>query len=459
MFSVLDDCVKCISSSPIVRAFYSPSSRPKKRKSEKVGFAPPLCSTVNPPRQGSSLQPHTFANCQVDMLDGLAEDKIFEESYTNTVLSYTTASVAPPTHVVTHILTKIALSSCRNKSRKAIVTLQNLMSARKLNHRNLSISWDFVCSLSTDLLADLEKECQKDSHANTDSSDLSVDYQSVLTFLVNLLGEDYKMYRNNIRETICWKLLSPSIFGSSRLNKIMEWLTKSLQMIDDNQLIPDSTLNGWTIRVGKFISTLQRLFNLVYQTSRNPQDIADQLAELFLGCFFDTSSLSSRKRLLSAIEPVVVQRKTVEIIITTICESTERSRELENECISLQKITGCYFNKEPPLKNTCARNSGGHTPEEIEEFAFLLYILCKSYIMEKHDTAMKNMASLSVVDSVESCTTQESTLSLRDRDSLLTIQEDISSLKNRLESRTTKLSPNTLLHLKMMSKLFAKLRC
>eukprot|EP00794_Sanderia_malayensis_P005413 gene5413-6089_t len=456
-----------ISSSPIARSFFSPSAKVEENQSDKISISMPLLSKLNPLKNLTSLQPQSFANCRVDLLDGLAEDEIFQGHYTNTVLSFTSPSVAPPTNVVMYLLTKVTL--CKNPiwSRRAINALHSLMSCRLLNHRNFAPTWEFVVSLSDGLLEQLGTQAKyaTSDDNNGDGRNDETDFLSVFTLLVNIMEEDYKRYRINIRESVAWKLMSPSIFGNSRLRNVTEWLTKSLQLLQDYD-DSSSTLHAsysrinCTIELRKFASVIQRLLGLVYQVSRNPKDTADQIAQMYLGCFLDVESLECRKILLSSIEPIIVQRKAVEMIMSTICESRPESSHYEERGISLEKITKFYFQKLPrengPISScTEARFTG----MAVEELTFMLYVLCKSYLQEQHSISLENATHLSIGSSSSTPSQVKGKFGFKcfeDSQHILTIQETIHDLTSRLHSYTVAhLSRTTLLYLNMLSTLFS----
>lgn len=464
-----------------------------------------------------------FANNQVDLLEGLADESIFHDAYMNTALSYASENFAPPPQVVMHIFSQIALRANARLSHKAIDALQRFLAMRTLSHRNFPLTWEILCDVASKMLIELNTEIEVDfkqqsvpsveeerkqengpnfEEALKQESGSSVEEElkrrdvpgvaageeiteermpfipkhafessspqtekasqnrsdpvhlKTFSFIIDLLEEDFKRFKSNMRESILWKILSLKIYGNSRLRYVGEWFQKFFEIVEsaEFQSMEDDRQQSKTgLRV---LATLQRLINLIFYASPDLEleRTSNTIAEMFLGNFFDVRTLKCRKSLLASIESLSVQRKTVELVLSKICEDTKASLQYQDHTLSLEKIVYGYFHKKPPRKCDQAH----YSEEEIEEFTFLLYLLVRSYLGVEHSDGKRKISLLSSVPSEDPCGTPEFPLSVRDRECLLTIGEDISFLENRLAGYYGKqLGDNTQLYFSALDYLFS----
>ena len=480
-----------------------------------MGVSFPLQPRLQATNAPSSKRPNTFANNQIDLLEGLADEAIFYDAYLNTALSYASENFAPPPQVVMHIFSQIALRANARSSHKAIDALQRFLAMKTLSHRNFPLTWEILCDVASKMLIELRSEIEvefklqhmhnvKDElkpdngpsvdegskqnngpnvvsgaeieeerltsvpkHALESSSPCSKQtekasqnhrnpvYFKIFAFIVDLLEEDFKRFKNNMRESILWKILSLKIYGNSRLRYVGEWFQKFYEIVESEELQSmevdrQQSKTGLEMRV---LTVLQRLINLIFLSSRDTEtdSTALTIAEMFLGNFFDVRTLKCRKSLLASIEPCSVQRKTVELVLCRICDDTDASLQYQDRCLNLEAIVCGYFHKTPPRKSDQAH----YAEEEIEEFIFLLYLLVRSYLGLEHSDAKRKISMLSSVPSEDPCGTPEFPLSVRDRECLLTIGEDISFLEDRLAGYCgVQLGENTQLYLRSLDSLF-----
>ena len=480
-----------------------------------MGVSAPLQPRLQTTNTPSSKRPNTFANNQIDLLEGLADESIFHDAYIDTALSYASQNFAPPPQVVMHIFSQIALRANSKPSHKAIDALQRFLAMRTLSHRNFPLTWEILCDVASKMLVELRNEIDVElkqqhmcnvedelklehspdvdegskqnngpnvvSRAEVEEERLSLSPKRTLdssspgskqtekagqiyenpvhfktfVFIVDLLEEDFKRFRNNMRESILWKILSLKIYGNSRLRYVGEWFEKFYEIVESIEFQSmEETLQkvktGLEMRV---LALLQRLMNLIFLSSRDTEtdSTAQTIAEMFLGIFFDVRTLKYRKSLLSSIEPCSVQRKTVELVLCRICDDTDASAEYQDQTLNLEKIVFGYFHKSPPRKS----DQVYYAEEEIEEFVFLLYLLARSYLGLEHSDAKRKISKLSSVPSEDACGTPEFPLSVRDREFLLTIGEDILFLEDRLVGYNGKqLGSNAQFYLRALDTLF-----
>ena len=473
----------------------------------------PRLKTTNTP---TSKRPNTFANNQIDFLEGLADESIFHDSYINTALSYASENFAPPPQVVMHIFSQIALRTNARSSHRALDALHRFLAMRTLSHRNFPLTWEILCDVASKMLTELrnetevelkqqrmcnveddlkpdngpsvdegskqsnvpdiisEAEIEEDrlnsipKHALESLSPVSKQtektsqnhgnpvYFKIFAFIVDLLEEDFKRFRNNMRESILWKILSLKIYGNSRLRYVGEWFQKFYEIVESAEFQSmegdrQQSKTGLEMRV---LTVLQRLINLIFLSSRDTEtdSTAQTIAEMFLGNFFDVRTLKCRKSLLASIEPCAVQRKSVELVLCRICDDTDASSQYQDRSLNLETIVCGYFHKTPPRKSDQAH----YAEVEIEEFIFLLYLLVRSYLRLEHSDAKRKISMLSSVPSEDPCGTPEFPLSVRDRECLLTIGEDISFLEDRLAGYCgVQLGENIQLYLRSLDSLFS----
>eukprot|EP00795_Rhopilema_esculentum_P012061 gene12061-2652_t len=439
-----------LSDSPIARAFYAQRSKTfEEDYSVRIGVSAPLKVSLNMPRS-SSLQPKFFSNNQLDFLESLADDSIVDKAYLDTVLSFSSSTVAPPQQVIQHILSNIAVSKNERISRKAITILNHLFSIRILSNRNFPLTWDFMCDLFDRLVSEAKIFTDSLRSGNLSNKPLYANCSQMFLHILNLLEQDFKRFAKNIRNTIVWKLVSPNVYGSARLRTVSQWFTAMFSIIEemDGVSVESRTRLFSSLYVTK---ALQRLVSLIFLSNRNPEDFSQPIAEMYLNCFFEIRLIKLRKELLQSIENAMVQRKAVELILSTICEDSERSAENEIKRLSLESIVFCFFYKVPPRK--CEQTESYCSQEEIEEFVFLLYLLVRSYLA-LNCGAHDSMSKLSILNPHEMDHAGHQ-LPLPDRETLLTINEQLSLLEDRLIGYVghTKLESPTKMYLALLSRL------
>ena len=450
----------------------------------------------------SSRKPRKFSTTQADFIDGLGEDVLFFGAYIDAVLSYASTSVSPPDHVVMYIFSKIAQCTCRTISMKAVNCLKRLLSMKLLTFRNFRLSWDTLDELATNFLKELKALNGSDTTDHSEQRGWTC-LQLVL-FVVSFLEEDFKRFHETMRCCILRKILSPCLHGWTRLRKVAEWSCEVLCTLEsaevmhnsnsDSSLIPGTSVQQdgagqchnsaftyetvlsepgsaqWTTRFrllhneeeslanivvnwGKeMIRALQRLFHLMFLLNRNAKEDTKVIAEAFVDCFLELRTLRWRKMLLSTIEPSLLQQTTAELLLLTIFDDSSQSAEfIISGKMSLETIVYGYFYKRLPFDNNVATRD-----ENIELFCYLLWLFVRSYLSMRDSKACRKMRSLSVLDD-ETCTNcSEEIVCLSDMETLLSISQEISLLRDRLLRYRgyERLSRESELYLNLMNTLF-----
>ena len=490
-------------------------------------ITPPIHVQLSLPSQITSRKPNFFSTFEKYVLNNHEDEGcIFHDSYLDLVTSFTKVTHIPTGDILEFIICKILLQAKESYiALKAYNSLMRLLSMNALNYRNLLPSWEFITSLWTIIRPQIPPGTSIPSEANTDtkksesmdistgralpSNNFNKSYVMYLfSFLLAYIEKDYNRYINNFRDSVAWKLLSPSIFGNFRLNDICNWLKDTMQVLstkDKNsncnavktpvigQVIEDrkeSTLvnkqgnSSFTNGISSFMNEnstfrnkdssftdentscpsrshcllyqLQRLLCIVYLVSRDPSDTATRLAQLQLEIFIELKELHARLKLIESIESVEVKLKTLQLVIDTMFESTTLSDFCEQNPLSLYKIVSCYFNKMPPKY---AHNKPDdtapllRTPEEAEEFVIVLYHMMKTYCENHVNSLKESMSSLSLMTKDLTDITPvfpQKNLVAQDEEILSNIKQEVLMLRTSLEEITPSLSQRTELYLKLI---------
>ena len=497
-----------LADSPIAKSLFAKTHTDRSDWHEKVGASAPLLSRLNGPKGLSSLKPHDFSTCQLDFLDGLAEESMFQSAYIDAVLTFTSESIAPPSPVVMHIFLKIAQCPDRITSLKAVNCLKRFLSMRILTHRNFCLTWDMLdelvsrilqemkikmtpCTYKTGCLGALEKldtstdELQEESTGNS--------LIELFLFVVNLFEEDLIRFQNNLRNSILWKILSPSLYGNSRLRIIGNWMTKILQILEDadstvcnnnessitepscaenTAVNENSNCNGQACDaemekvpfVGNPVNCEQthtRLspnepFSAVPKngestttlTARNGNVLLRAMQRLFnllfLACKEPTEEAQSIGEAFLNCFFEIRTLKWRKVLLSTIesCLIQQTTSELilstvfedtrheHSGRLSLEKIVDGYF-----YKQLQTGNNGQAMDENIELFIFLLFILVRSYLTLRNSNSCQAAKSLSILNAKcdeEDLRSINEPMSIGDRETCLYIQEEITLLRTRM---------------------------
>ena len=471
---------------------------------EKVGVSAPFCAFLKCKESFSSMKPREFSTTQTDFIDGLGDDVLFFGAYIDTVLSHASTSVSPPDHVVMYIFSKVAQSTCRTISMKAVNCLRRLLSMKLLTYRNFHLTWDTLNELAVNILKGLKT---LNGSENADhSKQRGWTCLQLFLFVVSFLEEDFKRFHDAMRCCILRKILSPCLHGWARLRKVAEWSSEVLCMLESaevmhnskhdslliagsfvqpddagqsyNSSVTDETVvnrpnsEQLTTKYGlqsneedsfasmamnwgkEMIHALQRLFHLIFLLNRNAKEDTKVIAEAFVDCFLQLKTLKWRKTLLSTIEPSLLQQTTAELLLLTIFDDIPQSAEyVESGKMSLETIVYGYFYQKLPFDNNVATRD-----ENIELFTYLLWLFLRSYLSMRNIKACQKIRSLSMLgeyyeEICKNCSEEMKCLS--DRETLLSVSQEICLLRDRLlrYRGCERLSRDSELYLKLMSTL------
>lgn len=233
-----------LSNSSLGRSFFAKMKTEQSEWMMKLGIFPPLLPRLNGPRDCSTLKPRDFSTSQSNCIDDLAGDSMFYSAYIDSALSFASRSIAPPHKVVMYVYSVIAQCNDDQISVKAINCLHRLLSMRILTHQNFPLTWDMLGKLAYRVLQELKSgSCAHNGSLNK-SQRLQTDIKEtrslrLFVFTIHLLEVDFKRFVNSRRNSILWKILSPNLYGNSRIRVAGDWLVKTLQAIEDAQT-PDN---------------------------------------------------------------------------------------------------------------------------------------------------------------------------------------------------------------------------
>lgn len=423
---------------------------------------------------------------------------MFYSAYIETVLAFVSKSIAPPEQVVMFIFSTIAQNAERTTALKAVNCLKRFFSMRVLTHRNFCITWDMLNDLVCRILKEVDAiSCITDRDSSSEKRN-NLEESSLLPlflFVVDLLEHDLKKYVNNIRNCIIWKIMSPNIYGSSRLRILADWMMKILQTIENaegtnekngpseevcksNESMPWSRVylakqqpfdfngfeKGYLDEYGDqlnskaipqqrgsfvesseneplkdmvannrkvFFTALHRLFTLTFLLGRDPKEESRVMADSFLNCFFELKTLRCRKMLLSNIESPLVQQITSELVLSTVYEDTSQSLQYKDAGKITLRTFVYGYFYMLPPYGTDRQS----IDDNIDLFVFILFLWARSYLALRDSSVWKMLKPLSILGECGHDDFAESKggpLSPSDRETVLYIKEEIVLLRNRL---------------------------
>ena len=421
---------------------FSPKKRPMLnsylRQEQPLHYTTPLSCKV--PLRKSELDGRSkeeglskcFTENQMNTIQSLREEN-FHESVLATVTSFMHHHRKPPPDLLYYLLNNILLSKqskCGTECIRILRQIQVLHPVVAMEMIRQKITWEFVSMVA---------KLSGCGQVHKAYSCLEVNASMALSFLVSVIEEEVNIKKFSLVKTSANRLLSVNN-QSSHIHDVVEWIGQSLMHHKGERLDQNCGHNFCPLYL------LQRMLTLSLLVSDRPEDSATRLADELVVVYVELQSITHKTLLLQSVQSHLLKSKLIEVIVTNCCPLDSDQLNVEGiSRVGLRPIVFTDFRRSPPahpssihgLDNDVSGNTVANTTN-CEEFVMLLAYWLQSLVFCRKRSLMKNTLS---------------ELSIDDVDVLNEIDEEVLTLRVRLESLCNPLSSRSYQLLELISSL------